>query len=582
MQKLELTWIGKDKIEQPLEPRILIENPQYSYGTVDESTLPSGKPWHGNMLIHGDNLLALKSLLSMYSGEVKCIYIDPPYNIDAATPYYDDMQEHSLWLGLMAKRIQFLSELLAPDGLLAVQIDDYEFAHLFLVMAEVFGRKNLKTICVKMSEATGVKMASVNKAGSLPKIKEYIILAKKDGIKNLHIERIPKAGWDSEYKTYCDNITDEELAFIKSVLENEERTADDIDRVDQLASKIIFKKASDVCLEQTGARITDEWCFKNANRIVQFATLTGGARDFAIKKKASFEPDIPSAFAITTSQNKMYLIKGSFNTDTKLSRCKILFADLYLTINPGDLWTDIKTTGLDNEGVVDFKNGKKPERLVWRIIDMCSRPGDLVLDSFLGSGTTAAVAHKMRRKYIGVELGQHAYSHCVKRLQAVVDGTDQGGVTKKENWQGGGGFKFYELAPSLLKHDEFGQYVINPEYNADQLAAAMAMQEGYVYSPSADTYWKQGRGAEHDYIFTTTRFMTAEAVDRIAESMAEGESLLICCTACQKEARNRHSNITVKKIPQMLLARCEFDRDNYDLNIVCPPRIEEPNEDFED
>lgn len=582
MQKLELTWIGKDDAQEPLEPRILIENPQYSYGTVEETTLPSGKPWHGNMLIHGDNLLALKSLVSMYAGEVKCIYIDPPYNIDAATPYYDDMQEHSLWLKLMSKRIQLLFELLAPDGMLAVQIDDYEFAHLFLVMAEVFGRKNLKTICVKMSEATGVKMASVNKAGSLPKIKEYIILAKKDGIKNLHIERIPKSGWDSEYKTYCDNISDEELSFIKSVFDDEERTKEDVDKVDKLASKIIFKKASDACLEQTGNKITEDWCFRNANRIVQFATLTGGARDLAIQRKSIFAPNIPSAFTITTSQNKMYLIKGAFNTDTKLSRCKILFADLYLTINPGDLWTDIKTTGLDNEGVVDFKNGKKPERLIWRIIDMCSNSGDLVLDSFLGSGTTAAVAHKMKRKYIGVELGNHAYTHCVKRLQAVINGSDQGGVTKKEVWQGGGGFKFYELAPSLLKEDEFGQKIINPEYNADQLAAAMAMQEGYTYQPDKDTYWKQGYGSEHDYIFTTTQFLTAETIDRIHETMGEEESLLICCTAYQKEAKTRHGNITVKKIPKMLLGRCAFNKDNYNLNIVAAPEMDDIEDEPED
>lgn len=127
----------------------------------------------------------------------------------------------------------------------------------------------------------------------------------------------------------------------------------------------------------------------------------------------------------------------------------------------------------------------------------------------------------------------------------------------------------------MLKHDEFGQLIINPEYNADQLAAAMAMQEGYTYAPSSDTYWKQGYGSEQDYIFTTTQFLTAETIDRISESMADGETLLICCTACQKEARNRHANITVKKIPQMLLKRCEFDRDNYNLNIIYPPQLDD-------
>lgn len=135
-------------------------------------------------------------------------------------------------------------------------------------------------------------------------------------------------------------------------------------------------------------------------------------------------------------------------------------------------------------------------------------------------------------------------------------------------WHGGGGFKFYELAPSLLKEDQFGHLVINKEYNADMLAAAMAKQEGFTYEPSEDVYWKQGRSSENDYIYTTTQFMTLESIAAIAEQMGEGESLLICCTAFQKECRNRFSNITIKKIPQMLLGRCEFNHDDYSLNII--------------
>ena len=216
----------------------------------------------------------------------------------------------------------------------------------------------------------------------------------------------------------------------------------------------------------------------------------------------------------------------------------------------------------------------KPEKLIKIVLMIATNPGDLVLDSFLGSGTTAAVAQKMGRRYIGIELGNHAYTHCFPRLKMVTDGTDQGGISKAQNWKGGSGFKFYELAPSLLKEDKFGNLIINKEYNADMLAAAMAKQEGYTYQPDATLYWKQGQSSEHDYIYTTTQFLTIESLDAISETMQEGESLLICCTAFQKECQNHAPNITVKKIPQMLLGRCEFGKDDYSLNIIDMPPLD--------
>jgi len=580
INKLELTWIGKEEEPAPLEPRILLDSPEYSYGEVETGTLPNGKPWPGNMLIHGDNLLALRALEQDFAGQIKCVYIDPPYNIGAAVEDYDDNIENSLWLTLMYSRLKIMYNLLSKDGLLAVQIDDTNFARLYLVLSEIFGEKRIKSICVKMSEATGVKMASVNQAGSIAKIKEFIILAKKDGIKNLNLERIPKESWDAEYKTYISGISDEDLESVKVILADANRTREDIAFVDRVFENVKFNNMNSIALEETGTNATDNWKYAHANRIVQFATLTGGARDLAIAKKESYDT-VPSAFGITTKQGKMYLIKGEFNAETKLSRCKIIFADQYLTTSPGDLWLDIKTTGLDNEGVVAFKNSKKPEKLIRRIILLNTKENDIVLDSFLGSGTTAAVAHKMKRRWIGVELGDHAYTHCAVRLQGVIDG-EQSGVSKVQNWHGGGGFKFYELAPSLLNYDKHGNLVINKEYNADMLAAAMAKQEGYTYAPDKDVYWKQGHGSEKDFIFTTTQFLTAEALQQLHEQLGEDESLLICCTSFQSECRNRYSNITIKKIPQMLLGRCEFDKDDYSLNIVSLPQIEEDEEEIFD
>ena len=210
-----------------------------------------------------------------------------------------------------------------------------------------------------------------------------------------------------------------------------------------------------------------------------------------------------------------------------------------------------------------------------RIISLFTNEGDLVLDSFLGSGTTAAVAHKMHRKYIGIELGEHAYSHCYTRLKSIITGSDPSGISRALSWNGGGGFKFYELAPSLLKKDSHGHLVINKEYNADMLAAAMAKMEGFTYEPSTETFWKQGHSSETDFIYTTTQFVTVESLGAILDTMADGESLLVCCKAFQPECKSFSSRISVKKIPSVLLGRCEFDHDDYSLNIIELPQMDE-------
>ena len=434
-----------------------------------------------------------------------------------------------------------------------------------------------------MSEATGPKMAHVINSGRIPKLKEYIIIARKNGIRDLYVEKIPKEKWDKEYKTVCLNISKKELEKVKEVLDNDERTEEEIIEVNRLLSKIKFENANIVCEREFGTKATDTWMFENAYRIIQVATLTGGARDLAERKKLSFDENkIPPAFSILTPNNKMYAIKGDFNTATDLPRCKILFADKYLTVHPGDFWQDIKTTGLDNEGGVTFKKGKKPEALLKRIIGMSTDEGDLVLDSFLGSGTTAAVAHKMKRRWIGIEMGPHCISHSLPRVSNVIKGVDKQGVTEILNWQGGGGFKFYNLAPSLVQKDKYGTEIINPQYNANMLAAAMAKQEGFRYQPDENNYWKQGMSSEKDFIFTTTQFVTVAMLDKLTEELKPGESLLVCCKSFAKGCANRHSNITIKKIPQMLLGRCEFGKDDYSFNIVNLPHNDDTDIEIED
>lgn len=562
MNKLELTWVGKYDEQKPVEPRILIENPKYSYGTVETGVLPNGKPWNGNMLIHGDNLLALKALEQIFSGTVKCIYIDPPYNTGSAFEFYDDGVEHSIWLSLMKQRLLSLKNLLSEDGFIFVQIDDNEQAYLTVLMDEIFGRTNrINTICVNMSNLSGVKITSAINGKRFPKIKEYILLyAKSKGSGSLRIPRVAKEKWDKEYNLIIPEMTEE----MSEAYENGESSLIET----QLANLSIVplkKYIADNRIDD----INDSWKYENAYRI--FASKPNSA---LLNRAKEFDYDSSLAI-VKNASGTPKLIKTDFNRETKTARIELVCANTNSTTFLGDHWDDIVTTGgVGQEGGVVFLNGKKPEKLISRIIECASKEGDLVLDSFLGSGTTAAVAHKMRRRYIGIEMGDHAYSHSYMRLHNVVLGQEPTGITNKVGWQGGGGFKFYELAPSLLKEDQFGHLVINKEYNADMLAAAMAKQEGFTYEPSEDVYWKQGRSSENDYIYTTTQFMTLESIAAIAEQMGEGESLLICCTAFQKECRNRFSNITIKKIPQMLLGRCEFNHDDYSLNIIDLPQVE--------
>ena len=177
----------------------------------------------------------------------------------------------------------------------------------------------------------------------------------------------------------------------------------------------------------------------------------------------------------------------------------------------------------------------------------------------------------MDRRWIGIELGEHCNTHCLPRLKNVIEGTDQGGISESVNWKGGGGFKYYYLAPSLLKEDKYGNWVIDDRYNANMLAAAMSKHEGFKYSPDEAIYWKQGQSTEKDFIFTTTQFVTVESLDKINEQMKSEESLLICCKSFSKACENRYPNITIKKIPKMLLGRCEFGRDDYSLKIISMP-----------
>lgn len=561
--KLELTWIGKNDERQPLEPRILIENKDYSYGEPETGTLPNGKPWNGNMLIHGDNLLALKALEQDYAGQVKCIYIDPPFNTgsridsDGKEVGYEDGVEHSTWLNMMHKRFLILYNLLRDDGALFVHLDDNESDYCKILLDEIFGRNNFMNR-VTVDARSPSAFSTVNPGMFVAS--EYILFYAKNRSKLIENRiRVPRTP-DYAYNKYIENF-DLPYQFWKFI------------SVSDAFSK--FGKVRTTNPESI-VKAYNKFIIENSMRICRYTAISdsGAGQKVVELKQQSLEN--PGRIFMLERENfdNVYIINGqqlafySKNTqmiDGQLQASKLLT----------DIWTDIAWEGIAKEGNVTFKKGKKPEKLIKRCLELATSKDDIVLDSFLGSGTTAAVAQKMGRRYIGIELGEHAYTHCVPRLKMVTDGTDQGGISKAQNWKGGSGFKFYELAPSLLKKDKFGNLVINKEYNADMLAAAMAKQEGYTYQPSQETYWKQGFGSETDYIYTTTQFLTVEALAAIHETMAEDESLLICCTSFQKECKQAFGNITIKKIPQMLLNRCEFGKDDYSLNIIDLPEIDE-------
>ena len=246
----------------------------------------------------------------------------------------------------------------------------------------------------------------------------------------------------------------------------------------------------------------------------------------------------------------------------------------------GTFWDGFNLNNLTKEGGAEFPNGKKPEALISRIIDMTTKEGDIVLDSFLGSGTTIATAHKMKRRWIGVEMGDQAYTHCKTRMNKVINGVDDGGITQEVNWHGGGGYRFYELAPTLIKKDVFGEEIINLDYNAEMLSAAVAKHEGYFYNPDKEYYWKQAKSENNSYLYVTTRHVNKDMVEAIKQEMKDDEFLLIVCKSFDNYCNaDYQKSIAIKKIPQSLLKNCEFDVDNYNLNIICPPEYEEEDDD---
>lgn len=526
-QKLELTWIGKEK-RPKLEPRILLEDPEKTYHAKHRV---SDNDIFDNRLIFGDNLLALKALEQEFSGKVKCVFIDPPYNTGNAFTHYDDGLEHSIWLGLMRDRLEIIRRLISQDGSLWITIDDNEAHYLKVLCDEVFGRINF------VANAIWQKKYTVsNDAKWLAETHDHVLIYAKD--KEMwrpnRLERT--AEMDSRY-----------------------RNPDNHPKGPWKATPLYAKR--------TGSEKEQAFSFQFKNGVV-WTPPRGTSPRFPADALRQMDENNEIWFGTDGDANPS---RKTFLSELKLSAPPA--PTLWLHTDAGNNHEAREEVKAINQH--DAFATPKPEKLLKRVIGLATNSGDLVLDSFAGSGTTGAVAHKMGRRWIMVELGEHCHTHIIPRLKKVIDGEDTGGVTESTGWHGGGGFRYYRLAPSLIVNDRWGNPVVNPEYNAAQLAEALAKLEGFTYAPSEVHWWQHGHSSERDFIYVTTQNLSAEQLQALSEEVGADQSLLVCCSAFRgvtgAKATERWPNLTLKKIPKMVLARCEWGQDDYSLNVANLP-----------
>jgi adenine-specific DNA-methyltransferase len=451
------TILAKDEIDRLFEPKAFANIKRYdkdgesipaSFNRNKEINRSRNLPEDtitDNLLIKGNNLLALHSMESEFKNKVKLIYIDPPYNTGNDSFSYNDNFNHSTWLTFMLNRLQIAKSLLRNDGIICVQCDDNENAYLKVLLDDVFKDGFLNNVAVKMSEASGVKMNHVKTR--FPKLKEYILLYKMPDFKGfIMIDKYEQKEWDKENNIFIENLTKEQRDIL---LELEIKDINDENDV-KIANKILSKakkKSLSVKLNEMkfeNENEISEWLFSNSYRIIKTAG-TSSLANLVKKFRDIPKQDIASAISKT---GVLFFYITDFNRETTTPRLQVIFADNNLFKNPCDFWQDIKTTGaISDEGGVKLSNGKKPEKILHRLIKMITDEYDIVLDYHLGSGTTASVAQKMNRQFIGCEQMDNQMQLSIERLNNVING-DSTGISNYEdvNWQGGGSFIYMELA----------------------------------------------------------------------------------------------------------------------------------------
>lgn len=532
-------WVPKNDIRVS-EPRIL--KFQKSYGDATSE----------NMLIKGDNLLVLRSLVEMFKGrpdkeKARCIYIDPPFNTGSAFDRYDDNLEHSEWLTMMRDRLYLLRKLLRKDGIIFVHLDTSEMAYAKVLMDEVFGRQNyVNAICITTNDPSGFKATG----GKIFSTANYLLVYAKEKsgnpLKKVFIEK----AYDSAYSKVLLNRTESYKKWqwrnIANVV-SEQLNYENPRKARQLLGD---------SFDQEIAR----YAISNSNRVFRTAAIGGGAA----KKRAD---------TIHKSREERERVFVHPNEDVEdfyiLNGEQIIFYDKRL-INidgrkvPGeiitDVWVDISWTGIASEGSVVFKNGKKPELLIKRVLELSTSEGDLVFDSFAGSGTTGAVAHKMNRRWIMVEMGNQANDLIIPRLQKVASGTDKTGITKGVQWVGGGGFKYYHLGESVIHEQD-----MNWALKAEEMAEAVFLH--FQYQPTEAEWLKKenmylGRHQSARYHFAISfasrevKTLTADLYEKIIAALEKDKFkhlTIFTNVAVSVPPESLDDRVLVKKIPAAIL-----------------------------
>jgi adenine-specific DNA-methyltransferase len=406
-----LDWVNKNHATQ-----VAKGVPYHLLRQVSEHGLTEGDAGK-NLLIQGDNLAALKALKPLYEGRVKCIFIDPPYNTQSAFEHYDDKLEHSQWLSMMYPRLSLLRDLLSEDGSIWVTLDDNEAHYCKVLMDEVLGRQAFITNAVWQKRTSPDARLQMGDAHD-----HLLVFGKK-----LSRNAFNKLGLSEEQKSKYKNFDNDTRGnWVSSDYSAQGYRPNQMYPITTPAGVVHFPPKGS--------------CWKNTEE--KFLQLVAEGR-FWFGKDGRGVP-----------RRKNYL------TETDGRSSWSWWTNAEVGHNQEAKKEIIELFGLD-----DVFSTPKPERLIQRILQIATNPGDLVLDSFLGSGTTAAVAHKMGRRYIGIEMGDHAETHCLPRLQKVIEG-EQGGISKAVGWQGGGGFRFCKLGPPVF--DEYG--AIHPDVKFSTLA----------------------------------------------------------------------------------------------------------------
>lgn len=464
-----------------------------------------------------------------------------------------------------------MHRLLSRDGAICVQLDDTEACYAKVVLDEIFGRQNyITTITVESSTASSFRTINLGPT----QVSNFIFFYCKD--KTAFDFSMPYIGSSevdlSHFSRFIENIEspaeDWRFQSINSHILSEMGFLGKTSNAQWAAAK---RELGNVIATEVVKEKANAFALDNAHRVFETKTLQKPSK--WLLEHISRSREVEHVIALERDgMDPIYLYKGR-QVYFLGKGIKEIDGERVLGQPVTNIWTDIPTNNLQNEGGVSFPSGKKPEFLVRRIIQMCtSKPEHIVLDIFAGSGTTGAVAHKMGRRWIMVELLEHCETHIVPRLKSIIDAQDATGVTSVEKWNGGGGFRYYRLAPSLLTKDAWGNWVISEVYDPAKLAQAVCKLMGFVYQPDETNYWMQGRSSETDFIYVTTQNLTHEQLAAVSEEVGDERTLLVCCKAFHANA-DAFPNLTIRKIPQAVLRKCEWGHDDYSLNVANLPEV---------